>query len=75
MLVKTGAILAVGGLIVLGIYFLVVGGRAFLASREAPLLLKIVLPFVGAGVLLLLAAVARDRYRAARKEPFQEVER
>lgn len=75
MLVRIGAVLVVGGLAVAGVYWLWLVARAFFRSHEVPLVLKVALPAIGAGLLLLLAAVVRERVRAARKEHFKEVER
>ncbi|MBI4312848.1 MAG: hypothetical protein HY681_13865 [Chloroflexi bacterium] len=66
-MVLAGAVLIIAGAAVLGGYFV----YAIAMSRE-PVLLKLGLAAIPAGILLLLLAVLRDRLKKRRQEDLKE---
>lgn len=46
----------------------------FFSDPEVPLLIKITIGAVGAGILILIAVVVKDRLTKAKTEDFKEVE-
>jgi hypothetical protein len=64
------------GLLGLGVLvFVVWAGHEFLLDREVDPLIKVAVVAAVAGLLVLLAAVLRDRVRASKKDRFKGVER
>ena len=64
------------GLVVVGI--LVVVGYMFyyfVTADDLPMAVRVSVPAVVVGFLILLASVGVDRYRATRKDDFKEVDR
>jgi hypothetical protein len=65
------------GFILIGLGVLVMLGwtvQVFLTDPEVPLLLKIAIGAVGAGILILIVVVIKDRLTRAKTEDFKEVE-
>ncbi len=50
------------------------GVYAFFADSEVPLVVKIALGAIGAGVLILLGIVIKDRLTKSKPEEFKEVD-
>lgn len=75
MLVKIGTVLVIGGLVVVASFVLWEFLWSLFFHPDVPLMFKIAVPAVGVGLILLLLAVVRDRWRAAKKEPFKGVDR
>lgn len=67
-----GIILAVAGVVVVGGYAIYHFFRGFFTASQIPLYLRIGVPVIVAGVLLLLISVGWERYKASRKETFKE---
>jgi hypothetical protein len=73
-----GAVLALGGIAVLigySIYYLIKAIGLLSAYFTFPVAVKVAVPAVIAGFLLLLASIGWERYQSARKENFKEVEK
>ena len=65
-------------LILMGLGMLVLTGwsvQAFFLESEIPLLVRIAVGAVGAGILILIGLAIRDRMKKAKDEDFKEVER
>jgi len=65
-------------LILMGLGMLVLIGwsvQAFFMSSEIPLLVRIAVGAVGAGILILIGLAIRDRMKKAKDEDFMGVER
>jgi len=65
-------------LILMGLGMLVLIGwsiQAFFMSSEIPLLVRIAVGAVGAGILILIGLAIRDRMKKAKDEDFKGVER
>ena len=65
-------------LILIGIGTLVLIGwsiQVFFTDSEIPLLIRIAVGAIGAGVLVLLGVAIKDRLAKAKTEDFKEVER
>lgn len=66
------------GFSLVGIGVLVLVGwsvQGFFLDSEVPLIVRIAVGAIGAGLLILLGSVIRDRVAAAKTEDFREVER
>ncbi len=64
-------------LILIGLGVLALAGltaRVFFLDAEVPLLVKIAIGAVGAGILILIGVVVKDRLTKAKTEDFEEVE-
>ena len=64
--------------ILIGIGILVLIGwsvRVFFMDADIPLLIRIAVGAIGAGVLVLIGVAIKDRLAKAKKEDFKEVER
>ena len=64
--------------ILIGLGILVLIGwsvQGFFAASEIPLLVRIAIGIIGAGLLVLIAVAIRDRLKKAKKEDFKEVEK
>ncbi len=64
-------------LILIGLGVLALAGltaRVFFLDAEVPLLVKIAIGAVGAGILILIGVVVKDRLAKAKTEDFEEVE-
>ena len=62
----------------IGLGILVVIGYAskdFFTAADIPLAFKVAAGIVGLGLALLLVSVGKERYQAAKKESFKEIER
>ncbi len=62
----------------IGLGLLVVIGylcKGFFTAADIPLALRVASGIVGLGLILLLVSIGRERYRAAKKESFEEIER
>ena len=65
-------------LILMGVGVLVLIGwavKGFFLSSEIPLLIRVAVGAIGAGLLILLVIVIRDRIVKARTDEFKEVEK
>ena len=65
-------------LILMGIGVLVLIGwavKGFFLSSEIPLLIRVAVGAIGAGLIILLVIVIRDRIVKARTDEFKEVEK
>ncbi len=65
-------------LILMGVGVLVLIGwavKGFFLSSEIPLLIRVAVGAIGAGLLILLGIVIRDRIVKARTDEFKEVEK
>ena len=65
-------------LILMGIGVLILIGwsvQVFFMSGEIPLLVRIAVGAVGAGILILIGVAIKDRLAKAKTEDFKEVER
>ena len=65
-------------LILMGLGMLVLIGwsvQSFFMSSEIPLLVRIAVGAVGAGILILIGLAIRDRMKKAKDEDFKGVER
>jgi len=51
------------------------GAQGFFLSSEIPLLVRIAVGAVGAGILILLGVAVRDRIKKAKDEDFKGVEK
>lgn len=71
MILKIAAVLILGGMAL----FIGYMAYVFIMMPFLPLPLKAAVMAVGVGVILLLGAVGWERYRAAKKEEFKEVDR
>jgi len=71
MILKIAAALILGG----AALFLGYMAYTFLAFPLLPLPLKAAIIAIGVGAILLLTAVGWERYKAAKREEFKEVER
>jgi apolipoprotein N-acyltransferase len=69
-----GLVLLIAGAALLGGYWVFVLVSEVLGDPGAPLAVRIGLPALGAGGLLLLAAVLIEQVRRNRREDFGEVE-
>ncbi len=49
--------------------------KGFFTAADIPLALRIACGMAALGVILLLISIGRERYRAAKKETFKEIER
>jgi hypothetical protein len=49
--------------------------QGFFTASEIPLLVRIAVGAIGAGVLVLIVLAIRDRLKKAKKEDFKEVEK
>ena len=49
--------------------------QGFFAASEIPLLVRIAVGAIGAGVLVLIVLAIRDRLKKAKKEDFKEVDK
>jgi len=49
--------------------------QGFFTASEIPLLIRIAVGIISAGVLLLIAIAIRDKLKKAKKEDFKEVEK
>ena len=74
-MLKVGALLVVGGVAVITGYWIYYAFRHLFALACIPMAIKVAIPVVVAGIIVLLIAVIRDRYQAAKKESFKEIER
>lgn len=70
-MLKVGFILIILGALVLLGYL----ARGFFTAPDIPLAIRVASGAVGLGLILLLVAVGRERYLAAKKESFKEMER
>jgi hypothetical protein len=64
--------------ILIGLGILVLIGwsvQGFFTASEIPVLIRIAVGVIGAGVLILIGVVIRDRVKRAKIEDFKEVER
>lgn len=64
--------------ILIGLGILVLIGwsvQGFFAASEIPLLVRIAVGIIGAGLLVLIAVAIRDRLKKAKTENFKEVEK
>ncbi|MFC1940926.1 hypothetical protein ACFLWL_00715 [Chloroflexota bacterium] len=64
--------------ILIGIGILILIGwsvRVFFMDADIPLLIRIAVGVIGAGVLVLIGVAIKDRLAKAKKEDFKEVER
>jgi len=73
-MVKVGAVLLVLGAGALVGYVLYTVLRLLYTSENVPLVVQVAVPAVLLGLVLVVAAVIRDRIRARRREDLQEVE-
>ena len=64
------ALIGIGILVIIG-YF----AKGFFTAADIPLALRIAAGAAILGVILLLASIIRERFRAAKEEEFKEVER
>ena len=48
---------------------------AFFANSEIPLIIRIAVGAIGAGILILIGIAIKDRIKKAKTEDFKEVER
>ena len=49
--------------------------QGFFTASDIPLLIRIAVGVIGAGILLLVTVAIRDRCKKAKKESFEEVDR
>jgi len=49
--------------------------NAFFAESEIPLIVRIAVGAIGAGILILIGVAIKDRIKKAKTEDFKEVER
>jgi membrane protein DedA with SNARE-associated domain len=49
--------------------------QGFFTASDIPLLIRIAVGIIGAGILLLVTVAIRDRYKKSKKESFEEVDR
>ena len=49
--------------------------QAFFANSEIPLVVRIAVGAIGAGILILIGVAIKDRIKKAKTEDFKEVER
>lgn len=49
--------------------------QGFFTANDIPLLIRIAVGIIGAGILLLVTVAIRDRYKKSKKESFEEVDR
>ncbi len=64
--------------ILIGIGILVLigwGAKGFFTASDIPLLLRIAMGAVGAGILVLLGVAIKDRLKKAKTEDFKEVDK
>ena len=73
-MVKAGAVLLVLGAGALVGYVLYTVLRLLYTTENVPLVVQVAVPAVLLGLVLVVAAVIRDRIRARRREDLQEVE-
>ena len=57
------------------LYIIGYAARGFFLASDIHLLIRIAVGAVGAGLLILLVSVIRDRVKKARTDEFREVER
>jgi hypothetical protein len=63
-------------LIVIGILLLLaVSVKGFFLSDEIPLLIRIAVGIIGAGVLILIGVAIKDKMRKDKTDKFKEIER
>ncbi|MBI2873028.1 MAG: hypothetical protein HYY00_07575 [Chloroflexi bacterium] len=73
-MLRLGAALAIAGVGALAGYVLYYFLRLIYTARDVPLVIKAAVPVALLGVLLVLAALVRERLRSRRKEHFEGVE-
>ena len=64
--------------ILIGIGILVLigwGVKGFFMASDIPLLIRIAVGAIGAGILVLIAMAIKDRLARAKKEDFKEIEK
>lgn len=72
--VWVGGTLVVAGVLVLTCYGIYYFSRDFFGSSEVPLGIKVALPVIVAGIVVLLGAVLTERLRLRKREGLEEVE-
>ena len=71
---KLGIIFFLGGLALLVAFSGYEMTKDFFQDADVPLAIRIALPAIIVGFILLLASLALERYRAKKKERFKEVD-
>ena len=67
------ALLILGSLVIAGLAVYYFAANFFMT--DLPIALKVAVPMIVIGLLVLLASAIIDRYRAAKTEDFKEVEK
>ncbi len=63
-------------LIIIGILLLIaVSVKGFFLSDDIPILIRIAVGIIGAGVLILIGVAIKDRIRKDKTDKFKEIER
>ena len=74
MLLKIGATLFGLGISILAVYGFYIIFSALYSDRNIPVFIRVAGPVVILGLLLVIAALGLDRYRARQLENFEETE-
>ena len=74
MVLKAGATLFVIGISVLSAYWFYGIFSALYTEKDIPILIRVAVPVIILGLLLLITALGWDRLRAHKRENFEEVE-
>ena len=69
-----GGVLVAAGTLVLAGYALYYFSQAFFDAEDIPLLLKVAVPAIAGGMLVLLAVVVIDRLKHRKRDSLQEVD-
>ena len=70
-----GAILAVSGAVIVIGYAVYYFFTDFFTNEAIPIAIRVAVPAVAVGLLLLLISIGRERYLASKKETFREIEK
>ncbi|MFH1559996.1 MAG: hypothetical protein ABID84_01090 [Chloroflexota bacterium] len=74
IILRAGAILVIAGVVVVTGYWLYYAFKALFSEPSIPLAIKVAIPAIIIGIILLLSAVGWERYRKGKEERFEEVE-
>ena len=73
-MIKIAAVLLIGGLGVLIGYWLYFLLSVIYTEQDVPVLIKVAVPMVISGLILLISTIAWHRIQSSKKENFEEVD-
>ena len=73
-MIKIAAVLLIGGLGVLIGYWLYFLLSVIYTEQDVPVLIKVAVPMVILGLILLISTIALHRIQSSKKENFEEVD-